>query len=255
MDALDTQTELFDLFGETGTCAVCQDDLKDGERVRTIRACQHLFHAKCLDPWLLQKGDCPMCRTKLTLTPTHASQIQLDGVRSAHTNIQTMLNTLRTSGSADVTEGTFNLIDTLLQQVANSIAEAEAALVEAETATPQDRTVLTYCLVEGLLRQYPTAADYTPQRQAVIGFLTNFQLGGMRPVRIEFETHSALKEAKQTLARSICANLYPGLSAADQNARARNVRFLPTVRTMRDRLQAARQAAGAQSPLQQHLLF
>jgi Ring finger domain len=63
--ALEEETEMFDLFGEEGFCSICQDDLKEGDRIRTLRQCQHLFHAACLDPWITQHGSCPMCRTKL----------------------------------------------------------------------------------------------------------------------------------------------------------------------------------------------
>ena len=63
--ALDLYTELFDLFGEEGFCSVCQEDLKEGERIRTLRRCQHLFHAACLEPWILEHASCPMCRTTM----------------------------------------------------------------------------------------------------------------------------------------------------------------------------------------------
>lgn len=61
-------TELFDLFGETGNCAICQDELIEGERVRAITVCQHMFHAKCLDEWFRRKLECPLCRTGIEET-------------------------------------------------------------------------------------------------------------------------------------------------------------------------------------------
>ena len=34
----------------------------EGERVRTIRQCQHGFHSSCVDRWLIKEGSCPVCR-------------------------------------------------------------------------------------------------------------------------------------------------------------------------------------------------
>jgi len=61
-------TELFDLFGETGYCTICQDELIEGERIRAITECQHMFHAKCVDEWFRRKPECPLCRTEVEET-------------------------------------------------------------------------------------------------------------------------------------------------------------------------------------------
>jgi hypothetical protein len=44
------------------TCAVCFDDVLPSSLHRHL-PCQHIFHAACVDPWLLQRSAaCPMCR-------------------------------------------------------------------------------------------------------------------------------------------------------------------------------------------------
>jgi hypothetical protein len=41
-------------------CPVCTDDFVDGEKVR-ILPCRHIYHQRCIDPWLLEKsGTCPI---------------------------------------------------------------------------------------------------------------------------------------------------------------------------------------------------
>ena len=65
MDVINFRTELYDLFGETIFCSVCQEDVEEGERVRVIGNCQHGFHAKCIEPWLLNKGSCALCRAPI----------------------------------------------------------------------------------------------------------------------------------------------------------------------------------------------
>ncbi|OEH75701.1 zinc finger (c3hc4 ring finger) domain-caontaining protein [Cyclospora cayetanensis] len=44
-------------------CIFCFDDMKPGELLRVVSACQHKFHAACLDVWLFKrlKASCPMC--------------------------------------------------------------------------------------------------------------------------------------------------------------------------------------------------
>lgn len=46
---------------ETQTCSVCLETYQEGETVRTI-PCFHTFHAKCIDPWLAEKAECPICK-------------------------------------------------------------------------------------------------------------------------------------------------------------------------------------------------
>jgi hypothetical protein len=43
-------------------CLVCLDPFKNGDKVRDL-GCKHIFHRKCLDPWLVKgEGNCPTCR-------------------------------------------------------------------------------------------------------------------------------------------------------------------------------------------------
>lgn len=43
------------------SCSVCLERYEIGDEVRTI-PCFHTFHTHCIDPWLRQKAECPVCK-------------------------------------------------------------------------------------------------------------------------------------------------------------------------------------------------
>ncbi|XP_077215516.1 RING-H2 finger protein ATL2-like [Tasmannia lanceolata] len=47
------------------TCSVCLCELKEGEEVRQLPKCNHLFHVPCIDMWLYSHSSCPLCRTEM----------------------------------------------------------------------------------------------------------------------------------------------------------------------------------------------
>lgn len=49
-------------------CCVCTEDLGVGQSIRTLTACQHDFHKKCIDRWLSGHDTCPLCRKTIGAT-------------------------------------------------------------------------------------------------------------------------------------------------------------------------------------------
>lgn len=43
------------------SCSICLEPFKLGDDVRTI-PCFHTFHSSCIDPWLREKAECPVCK-------------------------------------------------------------------------------------------------------------------------------------------------------------------------------------------------
>lgn len=43
-------------------CAVCIATVHDGDMVRQLMMCKHVFHTNCIDTWLPSHSTCPMCR-------------------------------------------------------------------------------------------------------------------------------------------------------------------------------------------------
>lgn len=50
-------------------CSICLADYKNSDMLRLLPDCNHLFHAKCVDPWLRLHPSCPVCRTSPLPTP------------------------------------------------------------------------------------------------------------------------------------------------------------------------------------------
>ena len=46
-------------------CSICFEDV--GDKGVYNLACGHLYHSRCLKPWLVKKDTCPMCRQKINI--------------------------------------------------------------------------------------------------------------------------------------------------------------------------------------------
>ncbi|KAJ4767151.1 RING-H2 finger protein ATL66 [Rhynchospora pubera] len=73
IDAKEIHSISIELFeGETGSdtqCSVCLGDLADGDKVKVMPLCNHVFHPECIDMWLSSHSSCPLCRASLISRP------------------------------------------------------------------------------------------------------------------------------------------------------------------------------------------
>ncbi|GFP80528.1 RING-H2 finger protein atl74 [Phtheirospermum japonicum] len=46
-------------------CPICIGEFVEGEDVRILPMCNHGFHIKCIDAWLVLHSSCPNCRQPL----------------------------------------------------------------------------------------------------------------------------------------------------------------------------------------------
>ncbi|KAK4767586.1 hypothetical protein SAY86_015336 [Trapa natans] len=47
-------------------CAVCLNEFQENEKLRAIPNCNHVFHIDCIDIWLQNNANCPLCRTSIS---------------------------------------------------------------------------------------------------------------------------------------------------------------------------------------------
>ncbi|TVU21205.1 hypothetical protein EJB05_30829, partial [Eragrostis curvula] len=50
---------------ETVLCAICLDELQQGELCSEVPVCQHVFHRDCSGKWTRSKCTCPLSRTMI----------------------------------------------------------------------------------------------------------------------------------------------------------------------------------------------
>lgn len=44
-------------------CPICLSEFEEGEAVKAIPFCKHVFHPECIDTWLSSHVSCPVCRS------------------------------------------------------------------------------------------------------------------------------------------------------------------------------------------------
>lgn len=176
MTTLDTNTELFDLFGQEGTCAICMETLQQGERVRALRGCDHLFHQACVEPWLLSRGTCPMCRA--TIVPIQQAPAALGSTANALETLQGAILMFN--------PGTGTGLQPLLEQI-------QTLLTQTRTDLNTRKAALTYSLGLGIAARFTTAAAFNAVKVELRTRYENgeFQFEGITPHPLVFTGRTA----------------------------------------------------------------
>lgn len=55
-------------------CPICLGEFMDGEKVRVLPRCNHGFHVRCIDTWLVSHSSCPTCRQSLLEPPPSSEE-------------------------------------------------------------------------------------------------------------------------------------------------------------------------------------
>lgn len=48
-------------------CAICLNDIHEGDSERALPGCGHSFHKACIDLWVLRCAECPLCKKEVTI--------------------------------------------------------------------------------------------------------------------------------------------------------------------------------------------
>ncbi|KAH7656527.1 Zinc finger RING/FYVE/PHD-type protein [Dioscorea alata] len=56
---------------ESERCVFCLEEFKEGETLRSLPVCKHMFHQQCIDQWFIKMSSfCPLCRIRVIFRPT-----------------------------------------------------------------------------------------------------------------------------------------------------------------------------------------
>ncbi|KAL6496222.1 hypothetical protein OROGR_029480 [Orobanche gracilis] len=66
-----------DVPGIDDQCPVCLSAFAEGEEIRQLGACRHVFHAACVDMWLYSHSNCPVCRAAVAVR--RSRRVLIDG--------------------------------------------------------------------------------------------------------------------------------------------------------------------------------
>lgn len=58
-------------------CSICLRDYKEGHELSSLPECHHLFHTKCIGPWLELNPTCPICRSSPVTTTASTPDLEL----------------------------------------------------------------------------------------------------------------------------------------------------------------------------------
>ncbi|MBA0651081.1 hypothetical protein Goklo_018449 [Gossypium klotzschianum] len=64
-------------------CPVCLSVFADGEEVKQLSGCKHSFHAICIDLWLNNHNNCPICRANVAVKRPNNNRRPPSGSTSA----------------------------------------------------------------------------------------------------------------------------------------------------------------------------
>lgn len=54
-------------------CVVCLDGFREAQWCRRLAGCNHVFHRRCVDNWLIKVPSCPICRTSVRISADTSS--------------------------------------------------------------------------------------------------------------------------------------------------------------------------------------
>lgn len=90
--------------GGTLECAVCIAEFNNGDTLRLLPKCDHVFHPECIDAWLGAHSTCPVCRANLAPSHNELGKVTESTRLSASDGSQNQ-SRVETRISVDVEEG------------------------------------------------------------------------------------------------------------------------------------------------------
>ncbi|CAF3629257.1 unnamed protein product [Adineta steineri] len=86
-------------------CVICLDDFEEGAKLR-ILPCDHAYHVKCIDPWLINnRRQCPVCKRYVFPNQHNSDEESNDPPRvRVHTEQTPLVHSNDTNSTIDISE-------------------------------------------------------------------------------------------------------------------------------------------------------
>jgi len=52
------------LYDDNENCSICYEGMKSDHCIQ-CKKCENVFHQKCIEPWIKNEKNCPICRTPI----------------------------------------------------------------------------------------------------------------------------------------------------------------------------------------------
>lgn len=74
-----------------GECPVCLSVFADGEEIRQLSVCKHSFHVSCIDLWLSNHSNCPICRATIAAAVKRSDSNREGDLQQGHRDASSMV--------------------------------------------------------------------------------------------------------------------------------------------------------------------
>jgi hypothetical protein len=94
MGALSTKNKINTIDTNAEDCAICLGEVKKSDKNTIILECNHSYHKKCIDLWLVNKQVCPLCLQTVTNYNPEKVELEINDKKPYKIEKRVLLNIL-----------------------------------------------------------------------------------------------------------------------------------------------------------------
>ncbi|CAF1249511.1 unnamed protein product [Adineta steineri] len=158
-------------------CVICLDDFEEGAKLR-ILPCDHAYHVKCIDPWLINnRRQCPVCKRYVFPNQHNSDEESNDPPRvRVHTERTPLVHSNDTNSTIDISETSQSSQRHFLRPSTNGVRNISFTSNESSESTeslstssrPTTTTEIVFERPSTNVRRYGSLSDSsTTTRRAV----------------------------------------------------------------------------------------
>ncbi|CAF1258816.1 unnamed protein product [Adineta steineri] len=158
-------------------CVICLDDFEEGAKLR-ILPCDHAYHVKCIDPWLINnRRQCPVCKRYVFPNQHNSDEESSDPPRvRVHTEQTPLIHSNDTNSTMDISQNSQSSQRHLLRPSTNGVRNISFTSNESSESTeslstssrPTTTTEIVFERPSTNVRRYGSLSDSsTTTRRAV----------------------------------------------------------------------------------------